>query len=107
MKSINEWQGEVDKWAQQFEKPYFSPLSLVAALAEEVGEVAKVMNGLYGDKKAKETDNLDNLEGEIGDTLFSLMCIANSENMDLDAIMQKKMDKVYGRDNNRFQKKAD
>lgn len=107
MRTLEGMQKEIDDWANQFETPYFSPLSLLAALVEEVGETAKVMNTLYGDKKKKETDNIKDLEEEIGDILFSLTCIANSNNMDLDKIMDSKMDKVYGRDNNRFQRKTD
>ncbi|MCX4364551.1 MAG: nucleotide pyrophosphohydrolase [Bacilli bacterium] len=107
MRTIDSWQKEVDDWANQFEKPYFSPLSLLAALVEEVGETAKVMNTLYGDKKKKDTDNIKNLEEELGDILFSLTCIANSHNFNLDEILDNKMNKVYGRDNNRFQRKTD
>lgn len=107
MRTIEEMQREIDDWANQFEKPYFSPLSLLAALVEEVGETAKVMNTLYGDKKKKDGDLIKNLEEEIGDVLFSLTCIANSQNMDLNKIMDEKMNKVYGRDNNRFQRKID
>lgn len=107
MRTIESWQREVDDWANQFEKPYFSPLSLLAALVEEVGETAKVMNTLYGDKKKKDGDNIKDLEDEIGDILFSLTCIANSHNMDFNKIMDRKMDKVYGRDNNRFKRKTD
>ena len=107
MRTIEKWQREVDDWANQFEKPYFSPLSLLAALVEEVGETAKVMNTLYGDKKKKDNDQIKDLEEEIGDILFSLTCIANSHNMNLDEILDNKMDKVYGRDNNRFKRKTD
>lgn len=107
MRTIKGWQMEVDDWANQFEKPYFSPLSLLAALVEEVGETARVMNTLYGDKKKKDSDQIKDLEEEIGDILFSLTCIANSHNMNLDKILDDKMDKVYGRDNNRFKKKTD
>lgn len=107
MRTIGEMQREIDDWANQFEKPYFSPLSLLAALVEEVGETAKVMNTLYGDKKKKDGDLIKNLEEEIGDILFSLTCIANSHNMDLNKILDEKMNKVYGRDNDRFQRKID
>lgn len=107
MRTIDSWQKEVDDWANQFEKPYFSPLSLLAALVEEVGETAKVMNTLYGDKKKKDNDNIKNLEDELGDILFSLTCIANSYSFNLNEILDNKMNKVYGRDNNRFQRKTD
>lgn len=107
MRTLKDLQKEVDDWANQFEQPYFSSLSLLASLVEEVGEMAKVMNILYGDKKRKDNDDLQDLEEELGDILFSLTCIANSKNIDFDKIMDKKMDKVYKRDNNRFKRKAE
>ncbi len=53
-KTISQIQKDVDDWAQQFEKPYFSPLSMVATMTEECGEVARIMNYLFGDKKKKD-----------------------------------------------------
>lgn len=104
-KPIIEMQKEVDEWASQFEKPYFSPLSRMAALTEEIGELARVMNRIYGDKPKKDTENIRNLEEEIGDVLFSLVCTANAENIDLSQAWERKLEKVYGRDNSRFVKK--
>ena len=49
-------------WAHQFEKPYFSPLSMVATMAEELGEVARVVNIIYGDKNKKDSETLKSLE---------------------------------------------
>lgn len=104
-KTIIEMQKEVDEWANQFEKPYFSPLSRMAALTEEIGELARVINRMYGDKPKKDTENIKNLEEEIGDILFSLVCTANAENINLSQAWERKLEKVYGRDNNRFTKK--
>lgn len=69
-KTISQIQKEVDDWAQQFEKPYFSPLSMVATMTEEVGEVARVINHLYGDKKKKDGETLKDLEDELADLLL-------------------------------------
>ncbi len=106
-KTLKEWQTVVDEWAGQFEKPYFSPLSRMAALTEETGELARVMNRLYGDKPKKSDEEIKNLEEETGDLLFSLICNANAEGIDLNACLEKKIAKVNGRDLNRFKRKED
>lgn len=102
---IKELQQEVDKWAKQFEKPYFSPLSMMACLTEEVGEVARVMNNLYGDKKKKSDEEEKHLVEEVGDLLFSLTCLANANNIDLEEALQKKFEKINLRDANRWKRK--
>lgn len=104
---MKKWQRKINDWANQFEKPYFSPLSRMAALTEEVGELARVMNRLYGDKPKKDEETIKNLEEEIGDVLFSLICNANAEGIDLDESLKKKMEKVNKRDTNRFKRKED
>lgn len=101
-KTISQIQKEVDDWAQQFEKPYFSPLSMVATMTEECGEVARVINLLYGDKKKKDGEDL---EDELADLLFTIICIANDQNISLTEAHERKLEKIYGRDNNRFKKK--
>jgi len=106
-KSITEIQKEIDDWVNQFETPYFAPLSQMAALTEEVGEVARVMNRLYGNKKAKDAvEEKKNLEEELGDLLFSLACMANAEKIDLNVAYERKMDKILKRDNNRWERKS-
>lgn len=107
MNSLDNWQKEIDNWANQFEKPYFSPLSRMAALTEEIGELARVMNRLYGDKTSKSSEELKNLEEEMGDVLFSLICNANAEGINLNEVLLKKMDKVNSRDKTRFKRKED
>lgn len=104
-KTIEEVQKNVDDWAQQFKKPYFSPLSMVATMAEEVGEVARVINHLYGDKKRKKEETVKDLQEELGDVLFTVICLANSHKISLDKAFQDKLDKIYNRDNNRFERK--
>lgn len=104
-KTIAQIQKDVDDWAQQFEKPYFSPLSMVATMAEECGEVARVMNNLYGDKKKKDGETLKDLEDELADLLFTIICIANDQKISLTEGHERKLEKLYGRDNNRFTRK--
>lgn len=104
-KTISQIQKEVDDWAQQFEKPYFSPLSMVATMTEEVGEVARVINHLYGDKKKKDGETLKDLEDELADLLFTIICIANDQNISLTEANERKLEKIYSRDNNRFKRK--
>ncbi len=106
-KTLKQLQKDVDDWASQFEKPYFSPLSRMAAMTEEVGEIARVMNRMYGDKPKKDSENIKNLEEEIGDLLFSIVCTANAEGINLTEAMQKKFDKVFSRDMNRWAKKGE
>lgn len=104
-KTLKDVQLEIDNWANQFKKPYFEPLSRMAAMTEEVGEVARVLNRMYGDKKSKDGENLKNLEEELGDLLFTLVCMANAEQIDLTNAYERKMAKVLKRDNARFEKK--
>lgn len=104
-KTLSQVQTEVDIWANQFKKPYFEPLSRMTAMTEEVGEVARVMNRMYGDKKSKDGENIKDLEEELGDLFFSLICMANAENIDLTKSYERKMEKVVNRDNNRFERK--
>ena len=103
-KTLREVQKDVDKWAQQFKEPYFPPLSRMAAMTEEVGEVARVINRMYGSKKAKPEEAIVDLEEELGDMLFTLTCMANAEGVDLTKAFERKMEKVNNRDANRFER---
>ena len=103
-KTLEQMQNEVDVWAHQFEKPYFSPLSMVATMTEELGEVARVVNIMYGDKNKKDSEILKDLEEELGDLMFTVICLANDQKISLSNAHEKKLSKLYSRDNNRFQK---
>lgn len=88
-KNLDEIQKDVDLWARRFEKPYFSPLSMIATICEETGEVARVINCLYGNKNTKNGENLKNLEEELGDLMFTIICMANAHNISLDEAFEK------------------
>lgn len=105
-KTFKQYQKEVDDWAQTLEKPYWSPMSQLARIVEEVGELARVYNHRDGDKIKKPSEDPDDMEGEIGDILFVIMCMANSEDIDLDRALQKVITKVHTRDKDRFARKS-
>jgi len=102
---LKDAQNKIDEWAQTLAEPYWPPLSQMAALTEEVGEVARLINHMYGSKPKKAEEAAQELGGEIVDVIFAAMCLANKHGIDLDAEFEKKMDKCYGRDKDRFLKK--
>jgi NTP pyrophosphatase (non-canonical NTP hydrolase) len=104
--SLRDLQEEVNRWTQQFEPSYWPALEQMAELTEETGEVARVLNIMYGHKNTKTDEVMRHLEEELVDVIFPIICIANREGIDLQAAWDKKMrEKLYGRDKNRFQKK--
>ena len=103
--SLKAYQKEIDDELQQYELPYWAPLSILARLSEEVGEVARVLNHAHGNKPKKPTEEPDDLEGELGDVLYAVICLANSQGIDLDAGLQRAIKKLSTRDKDRFFKK--
>lgn len=103
--SLKDAQKQVDEWASQFKTPYWQPHETLARLTEETGELAREINHRWGPKKKKSTEELASLEDEIGDILFTLCCIANPLKMDLDQCFQRAIDKCWGRDKDRYEKK--
>lgn len=85
MQTMTDMQTEVHEWISQFNPAYYKPLELLASLEEESGEVNKILNCTYGQKKPKSGEILEDLKGEMGDVLFSIICIANSHKIDLDS----------------------
>lgn len=102
---MKDYQKQVDTWVSQYKIGYFKPLEILARLTEEVGELARELNHRFGPKKKKESEELKELGDEMADVIFTLVCLANSLNIDLDTHFQNAMDKCYGRDKNRFEKK--
>ncbi|MBR9677457.1 nucleotide pyrophosphohydrolase [Candidatus Woesearchaeota archaeon] len=103
--SLKEIQEEVDEWVNQYKIGYWKPHEIIARLAEEVGELAREVNHRFGPKPKKSTEELNDIEDELADIIFTVACMANSLNLDLDKGFKKVMDKVYGRDKDRFEKK--
>ncbi len=75
---MNKHQKKLDKWFKEKGWEYWSPLSILARLMEETGEFARLVNHLYGDKPKRDDEKEQNLEEEMGDILYTLMCFANS-----------------------------
>jgi NTP pyrophosphatase (non-canonical NTP hydrolase) len=96
--SIREAQALVDKWINTTGVRYFSELTNMAILTEEVGEVARLMSRLYGDQSFKESDKGKELADELADTLWVLICIANQTGIDLTKALEKNLEKKNIRD---------
>ena len=95
--TIHEAQARVDAWIKQYGVRYFSELTNMAVLTEEVGEVARVIARRYGDQSSKPGDNLD-LGDELADVLWVVMCLANQTGIDLDAALERNFAKKTARD---------
>lgn len=97
-----EMQNRVHTYISQFKEGYFSPLALMARITEEVGELAREINHVHGEKPKKSSEAESTLEEELGDTLFVLICLANSLNLDMDRAFERTLDKYSTRDKNRW-----
>ena len=104
--SFRDAQQAVDHWVSQFEEGYFPPLVNVARLAEEVGELAREVNHQFGPKKKKADEALGSMAMELADILFVVVCLANSQQIDLDDAFAQMMAKVTSRDAARWTRKA-
>jgi len=98
--TLEEAQKQVDQWVKTYGVRYFSELTNMAVLTEEVGELARVMARKYGDQSFKEGEK-DNIEEEIADVLWVLLCIANQTGVDVTVALQKSMEKKTKRDSKR------
>jgi NTP pyrophosphatase (non-canonical NTP hydrolase) len=100
--SLTEAQQRVDAWISQYEEGYFDPLTNLARLTEEVGELAREINHRFGQKTKKAEEAEGDLAMEMADILFVLICLANREGLDLQQAFDRMMDKVEHRDADRW-----
>ena len=98
--TIREAQKMVDNWIKTYGVRYFSELTNMAVLTEEVGELARIMARKYGDQSFKEGEKHD-IGDEMADVLWVLMCIANQTGVDLTEALRKNIDKKTSRDKER------
>lgn len=99
--TINEAQKQVDEWIKTTGVRYFSELTNMAILTEEVGEVARLMSRKYGDQSFKESDKDRELGEELADVLWVLICIANQTGVNLTDALKKNFEKKNIRDADR------
>ena len=105
--TTGQMQERVDRYISQFKEGYFSPLSMMARMSEEVGELAREVNHHYGEKPKKSSEGEKSLEEELGDVLFVLSSFANSLDIDLSEAFDRSMTKIETRDKNRWTRKSE
>ena len=103
--SLLDMQKEVDEWVSQFNPAYFPPLSIMAQISEESGELARVLNNMYGGRVKKQEDPDKKIGQEISDIMFALVCLANSHDINLTKAWQETISARCKRDENRYEKK--
>ncbi|WP_199615035.1 nucleotide pyrophosphohydrolase [Paenibacillus alkalitolerans] len=101
---MKQMQQEVHEYISQFKEGYFSPLSMLARMTEEVGELAREVNHSFGEKPKKKDEPENSIEYELGDILFILICFANSLQIDLQQAHDAVMHKFNTRDKDRWTK---
>ncbi|WP_409299213.1 nucleotide pyrophosphohydrolase [Peribacillus sp. SCS-26] len=104
---MQQLQDEVDQYIGQFKEGYFSPLAMLARMAEELGELAREVNHHFGEKPKKSSENEKAIEEEAGDMLFVLICFANSLGISLEEAHDRVMEKFRTRDKDRWTRIGD
>ncbi len=105
--SLRDAQQTVDRWIGQYKEGYFSPLTNVARLTEEVGELAREINHRFGEKTKRTDEAEGSVAMELADVLFVVICLANSQGIDLEEAFAAMMRKVTSRDADRWTRKED
>ena len=98
---LQEAQNKVDEWINKYGVRYFSELTNMAILTEEVGEVARVIARNYGEQSSKDSDKSKELADELADVLFVIICLANQTGINLTDALVKNLDKKTKRDSER------
>lgn len=105
--TLAEVQRRVDLWIGQFEAGYWPPLSMLARLTEEVGELARELNHLYGHKPKKKGEPAGDVGLEVADILFVLACLCNALHIDMSADFERVLEKYTRRDATRWTPRRD
>lgn len=99
--TIQEAQNLVDKWIKEYGVRYFSELTNMTILTEEIGELARIMSRTYGDQSFKDSDKAKNLADEMADVLWVLICLANQTGVNLTEAFANNIEKKTKRDSKR------
>ena len=102
---LKEAQTKAHEWISEFEEGYWPPLHNLARLMEEVGELARELNHLYGSKPKRPDESHQELAMELADVLFVLLVIANEQEIDLDEALKRVLKKYRSRDSQRWPRK--
>lgn len=105
--SFREAQNTVARWVDQYREGYFPPLANLARLTEEVGELAREINHHFGEKRRKPDEPPGSIGMELADILFVVICLANSQKIDLDRAFAAMMEKLSTRDALRWTRRTD
>jgi NTP pyrophosphatase (non-canonical NTP hydrolase) len=100
--TLKDMQKDVDNYISQFKEGYFQPMTLVVRLSEELGELAREVNHLYGEKPKKKEEAEGSIALELADMMFVITCMANRLNIDLEDAHHQVMEKFRTRDANRW-----
>jgi NTP pyrophosphatase (non-canonical NTP hydrolase) len=101
-KRLREFQNDVDAWIQAVGGGYWAPHANLARISEEVGELARLINHLFGPKPKKAEEAAQELGEELADIVFAIICLANSQGIDLEESLAQVIAKVWSRDRDRY-----
>lgn len=105
VQTLSELQKDVDEYINGFEEGYFPPMELLARMTEELGELSREVQHVYGTKKKKSEEAIRTLEEEAGDLFFVLICFANREGISLEKALATVLHKFKVRDAARWTRK--
>jgi NTP pyrophosphatase (non-canonical NTP hydrolase) len=100
--TVREAQRLVDAWMKERGWTYWQPLSQLARMSEELGEVARIVNHLYGEKPKKAEESEQDLGIELADLLYTMICLANAQGVDLQGSLEQVLEKYRTRDAERY-----
>ncbi|HEU5317408.1 MAG TPA: nucleotide pyrophosphohydrolase [Chloroflexota bacterium] len=100
--TLRDTQRLVDGWMRERGWAYWEPLSQLARMTEELGELARVVNHLYGQKPKKSEETDQELGLEMADLLYTMICLANSQSVDLQDALERALEKYGARDSGRY-----
>jgi NTP pyrophosphatase (non-canonical NTP hydrolase) len=101
--ALSDYQKQVDDWVESVGGGYWKPHEMLARATEEMGELARLINHMYGPKKKKASEPEQEMGEEIADIIWALACIANSHGINLDESFKSVVNKAYKRDSGRFE----
>jgi len=104
--SLRQTQQRIDSWMRERGWDYWQPLAQLARMTEELGELARIVNHLYGEKPKKLDEAEQDLGLEMADLLYTLICLANSQGIDLQLALERVVEKYGTRDAARYDAKS-